>query len=369
MISILIVDDDMNKISSIISTIKINYKDQIEIKQASNVQEALEILQNNDLHLLITDLFMPLRQGEDPTEKGGEILLREIYKSKNKASTPIYIVGLTQFEEVKHNFSGVWQVWKYDSGNEDWRNKLRDLIFHISRIDSKIVKEKKETIFVEGPTDKETLNLAFSIFFEEYKDKITIETISFGGGASWVERQLVIWGKTLFRKNEESYLQAIGLFDNDKAGYEAVELLKKQVHNDSAEYSTYSVFVLDKKYARHLIPAFYNGLKIPINIEEMAAPFCWEHAKDKNWLIQRNLSEELLEDPRKWDKTNQSMKEYIDTLSLTDEVNLFINNKINIEDKIVFTKYLHELSLEKQKDALSSFKPLLEEMLHKLKLK
>jgi CheY-like chemotaxis protein len=368
MISILIADDDLNKISSIINSIHENFKDQVEIMQASNVQEALEVMQVNHFHLLISDLFMPLRNGDPADRRGGEVLIREIYKRKNRARTPIYIIGLTQFDDVKHNFSGVWKVWKYDSTNEDWKLKLRDLLFHISRVDSKIVKEKKESIFVEGTSDRDILNLAFQIFFKDYRNKVSIETIRFGAGSSWVERQLVIWGKTLFRKDNGEYLQAVGLFDGDKAGKSAIDSLKSQIVKDSAESSTFSVLTLDKKYAKHLIPAYSGGITLPIAIEEMYAPFCWKFAKQQNWLVQRNLSEDLLQDPKRWDKTNQSLREYLESLALSDQVNIFLNYKINDEYKGEFVKYIAELSSENQILALSSFQPLINDILVKLKI-
>lgn len=94
---------------------------------------------------------MPIRNNELAVKNGGEVLIREIYKAKNRANTPLYIVGLTQYEEVKYNFSGVWKVWKFDPSLEDWKIKLRDLVFHIQRINHKILKDKKPTIFLEGP--------------------------------------------------------------------------------------------------------------------------------------------------------------------------------------------------------------------------
>ena len=98
MISILIVDDDINKASFIISSINTCYK--VDITQASNVQEAKEVLQNNQIHLLITDLKMPLRSGEASNENGGKTLVEALYKSKHKINVPIYIVGLSQYENI-----------------------------------------------------------------------------------------------------------------------------------------------------------------------------------------------------------------------------------------------------------------------------
>ena len=53
-ISLLIVDDDLNKISSIIKTIKEVFSETLIIHQASCVQEAIENLQKKDLKYLKT---------------------------------------------------------------------------------------------------------------------------------------------------------------------------------------------------------------------------------------------------------------------------------------------------------------------------
>ncbi len=370
MISILIADDDINKISSIIRSIQDNYKSKVEIKQVSTVQETIEILQNNHFHLLISDLVMPIRVGELPNEKGGENLIKEIYKTKNNVNVPIYIIGLTQFVEVKHNFSGVWKVWNYDSSSKDWQNKLRDLIYHISKINFKIIKEKQETIFVEGSTDKLILELAFKLFFEEFLNKVSIETVKYGGGSSWVERQLVIWGKTLLWKDKEkaNYLKAIGLFDNDEAGIKSMESLGNQIQGNSAEKSTFSTIKLNTKYTKHLIPIYTKGLVLPITLEEMYAPCFWQYAKEQNWLVERVLSDSILKDSTKWDKNNFSLKQHLSCLNLLDEEDLFVRFKINEEHKMDFVKYIRGLNDEEQKEGLAAFQLLIRDMLVKLKL-
>src|SRR5690606_35904440 len=212
----LIVDDDLNKISIIIQTIQEVVNDTLSISQASSVQEAIENLQKNEYHLMITDLQMPLKHDDLPTDDAGKSLIRNMYKKRNKANVPMYIVGLTQFEHLQEDFKGVWKVWHYDSSKEDWKIYLRDLIHHISLVKSRINSERIETIFVEGPTDKKFIKTTIEYFFKEYSDKIFIDTINYGGGASWVERQIIIWAKTLARHSKQDrYLKALGIFDDD----------------------------------------------------------------------------------------------------------------------------------------------------------
>lgn len=368
MISILIVDDDLYKISLIIGSIQNVYKGKLDVKQASNVQQALDILQKDHFHLIVSDLQMPLRDRESPIENGGEILIKEIYKDKNKCNVPMYVVGLTQFSELKHNFSRVWNVWTFDSISNDWQLKLRDLIFHIVKVDSKIVKSKTETIFVEGETDRLILTQSFNLFYKEFIGHISISSIKFGGGASWVERQLVIWGKTLFEKGKNEYLQAVGLFDNDRPGIDATKSLRKQIEHDSAENKTFSVISLSQNYAKHLIPIFAAGIILPITLEEMFPQFCWDYAKQKEWLVKRNLSEEILKEPTKWDKINQSLNQHLKSLSIPDNCKIYLEYKISDDSKGEFIKYIQSLESPHCEEALYAFKDMLNHILIKLKL-
>lgn len=355
MISILIVDDDLNKISSIISVVKAHYADKVDIRQASCVQDALFILQNEQFHLLVTDLFMPLRNTEPPNQKGGEVLIRELYKSKNKANTPIYIVGLTQFDDIQDNFSGVWKVWKFESDSDVWRNRLRDLIFHISKIDSKIVKEKKETIFVEGKTDKDILFEAFELFYPDYTRSVSIESVRSSGGASWVERQIIIWAKTLYWKNSDksAYLRAVGLFDNDEAGAKAIASIRGQISEHSAESKTFLLLKLDRKYSRVLIDLYKHHIDIPITIEELYSPLCWDFALKQGWLTDRNQTT----------VNNENCSNLP-----SPELRIITKYKVKPENKVDLVKYVQNAPRDDKVKALDAFKPLLSDILRKLGL-
>ena len=130
-ISILIVDDDFAKITSIIKQVREVFSETLDITQASSVQEAIENLQKKEFHLMITDFQMPLREGDAPDDNGGLALLKSLYKKKTAANLPLYIVGLTQFDSLKISYKGVWKVWHYSSELDEWRENIRDLIHHV----------------------------------------------------------------------------------------------------------------------------------------------------------------------------------------------------------------------------------------------
>lgn len=369
MISLLIIDDDINKISVIISFLNEHFSCKVDIKQATNVQEAILYMQSNHFHLLITDLLMPIRDGENATEQGGSILINEIYRSKNRVNIPLYIVALTHLKDSSIAFSNIWKVWEYDSSSTSWRKNLKELFEHIEKIDSKIIKDKKETLFVEGETDKKIITQALKIYYPEYLNRISIETVKFSGGCSWVERQLIIWGKMLHRKDDGKYLQAIGLFDNDKAGIQAINDLQNYVPNESAEHQTFSTIKLSTKHAKHLIPIYRNGICLPIRLEELYPVSCWEEAQKRGWLISKKLYNEIYRTPTNWDQDTQSFKDYIQSLDIPTELMIYIDKKVDDDSKLHFNNYILSMDEIEQKTILLPFQELLSDILRKVGLK
>ena len=364
-ISILIVDDDLNKISSIIKTIKEVFTETLSISQAVCVQEAIENLQKKEFHLLITDLQMPLKYDDAPNDNGGKSLIKELYRKRNNVNVPMYIVGLTQFEELKNTFEGVWKIWHFDSSSEIWKINLRDLIHHISLVKSRVKADKIETIFVEGPTDKKIIESAFRNFFEEQSDKVYIDTINYGGGACWVERQLFIWAKSLtINSTEDVYLKAVGVFDDDEAGKVGIENIRKQIDSNSAEFKTFSIVKSSYKYSVLLKSIKSKGITFPTTIEDLLSIECWKVANHKGWIERRDLSKITIDNNilslKKEDLNIENLKKH----HFSDDEILQITSKIKDDNKKQFCNMVCELD----KDVLISVSYLLKDVLEKLKI-
>lgn len=365
-ISILIVDDDLNKISSIIKTVKEVFTETLSISQAICVQEAIENLQSKEFHLLITDLQMPLKYDDlNVDDNGGKSLIKALYRKKNNVNIPMYIVGLTQFVELKNSYEGVWKIWHYDSSSENWKINLRDLIHHISLVKSRVKTEKIETIFVEGPTDKKIIENAIKYYYEEYLDKVYIDTINYGGGASWVERQLFIWAKSLTKNgNPDNYLKSVGVFDDDEAGNIGVDNLNKQIDSKSAEYKTFSIVKSGYKYSVFLKKIKNKGITFPTTIEDLLSIECWKSAKEKGWLEERDLNRITIDnsilDLKNVDLTVKNLEEN----GFSDDEILQITSKIKDENK----KQFANMVCEQNKDAFVSINYLLKDIFEKLKI-
>lgn len=355
-ISILIVDDDMNKIHNIISTIKEKIKNEpLKIDQAICISEAKDYILKNKYHLLISDLQMPLHFGGELLPKGGEILLREIYRPRNKLNVPLYIIGLTQHVEFTANFNSLWKVLHFNMGKEDWKVYLRDLIFHISLIKDNLHQYILETIFVEGVNDYKLLQKATEIYFQDYVSSFKIEYVDFGGGTNWVARKIKLWAYSLNKKDNDQPLKAIGLLDNDIPGLATIEQLKVDIGENSAEWKTFSLLKTAFKYSPILKSIKSKGIEFHSTMEDLIGVEIWNLAKDNGWLELRTQDSFMGID-------NVNM-ELLKSKGLTDDEILQTLYKVKDDFKDKFTN----LALE-NRDSLLNISHLLKDCIERLKI-
>src|SRR5690606_28259776 len=143
----------------------------------------------------------------------------------------------------------LWKVLFYSMSEENWKIYLRDLIFHIELIKNNLAQYILETIFVEGITDFKLLQKAGEFYFHNQLTKFKIDYVDCGGGTDWVERKILIWSKSLNKKDDQTPLKAIGLFDNDPPGLKSISKLKQNIKHDSAERKTFSIITTSPKYS------------------------------------------------------------------------------------------------------------------------
>jgi len=58
-----------------------------------------------------------------------------------------------------------------------------------------------------------------------------------------------------------------------------------------------------------LIPLFQKGVIIPVTLEELFKSHLWKFALEKGWIETRSNPEEILKNPKSWEKYNQSFKD------------------------------------------------------------
>ncbi len=87
--------------------------------------------------LLVLDIQVPMRDGEDEDNEGGIYLLKEILFD-DVCKRPSYVVGLTGVSEVYGSQSTLfqrqgWALLEYSASSTGWSQSLRDFLRHIRR--------------------------------------------------------------------------------------------------------------------------------------------------------------------------------------------------------------------------------------------
>ncbi|NBB81727.1 MAG: response regulator [Verrucomicrobia bacterium] len=135
MLNILVVDDSPEKVARIRKIIyEFDELDKNRVVVCGSLLDAKQNLVKTRFDLVILDIQIPNREGEDPVAVGGVNLLREIH-SRNRYKKPEWIVGLTEFpdklEAASGAFSGkLWTILLYDASNTQWEDSLRQRIWY-----------------------------------------------------------------------------------------------------------------------------------------------------------------------------------------------------------------------------------------------
>lgn len=149
MIKILIADDNVRKVTQIMDVLnRISEVTEENMEVVPDIISAQRALQQTQYDLVLLDVVLPKRFGEDPEQKGG-IQLLEILKSGNKYHVPSYIVGLTAhdsvFEEARDAFSeSLWAVIKYEENSDRWERLITDKIKDIMALKSEQSRKNAE---------------------------------------------------------------------------------------------------------------------------------------------------------------------------------------------------------------------------------
>src|SRR6476620_6526813 len=98
---ILIVDDSVSKIADIVSALR-EISQGFEVEYSKDCIDALNKL-SQKFDLILLDLLLPLRSGDEPKTTGGKYIVSEIYRN-TKLKPPTYILCLTQHESLVEDF-------------------------------------------------------------------------------------------------------------------------------------------------------------------------------------------------------------------------------------------------------------------------
>jgi len=211
----------------------------------------------------------------------------------------------------------------------------------------------KPTIFCEGPSDKDLIKEALSLFFADHVDSVMVRCSSAnGGGHTWVGDMMIAWSYKRPNAN------AVGLFDKDsdaqKTKKEALDNLKPSAEN--------KVFGISLTPDNELKECYKKSFSVPFAIEELLPREVWSHAEKLGWLEDRKDPMSLYN----FKRTDIAFNEYMKS-SLPDAHHTRLAlKKIKVDSKKSFCMYVTNLDKEERISALASLKPTLEICLKRL---
>jgi len=133
---ILIVDDTPSKVSEV-RAILVETEAGCSIDVANTGLAARERLAATQYDLLILDIKLPMRDGDEPDRKGGMTLLTEITLS-SRFLRPSHVIALTGFSDLRSEFhakfnDGHWTIDTYEPSEFGWRDRLTAKTEYITR--------------------------------------------------------------------------------------------------------------------------------------------------------------------------------------------------------------------------------------------
>lgn len=358
---VLIVDDSTSKLAEITSLIS-SVSESFEIESCEDCIGCLIKLKNK-YDLIIIDLFLPLRPGEDPVTNGGQHIIEQITRDKN-LKPPTYILGLTQYDELIDSFHLIWKAIKYDPTSITWKKSIREALIYVSRqysSDDRIILDKVPTIFVEGKIDEVIVSESLRLFYPDHVEKIKIKSDT-GAGADWVTRQLIIWANSFPKDVNKRHIKCVGLYDNDSKGRDSINELNRVIATDSAQANYFKTVLYTPTYAKHLIPLFKKGLKPPIELEQMFDYTFLLHAKNQLWLETRTDLDSFLAEPKGWNKMNMSLSQHLQSLGITEQEDVYLM-KVKNDCKQNFCNYILSLPDHEKRKGLYSFSLMFDDII------
>jgi nucleoside phosphorylase/CheY-like chemotaxis protein len=135
-LSALIVDDDVRKRTALREVLlRISGDGNWKVVEAGAIVPAKEAMARETFDLLLLDIALPLRSGEDVRMNGGSDLLSEIVEV-DLYRVPTHIVAVTGYSDI---FAAMVERWgnrlvatiHYDERSETWESKLGELVGRI----------------------------------------------------------------------------------------------------------------------------------------------------------------------------------------------------------------------------------------------
>lgn len=138
-VKILMVEDSREKYEAVVEELTSDVIGvDLEIDRAVNANSAKQMLRVNTYDLMLLDVALPERDGEEPDLYGGLKLLREVV-GRTIYNTPTHVIGLTAFLDIYKSSIAefakeLWSIVYYDPSSIEWIRPIENKILHIDSL-------------------------------------------------------------------------------------------------------------------------------------------------------------------------------------------------------------------------------------------
>jgi nucleoside phosphorylase len=136
-VNALVVDDELEKRQKVKACLADAGINPANIDLVESGVEAREKLLDHRYEIMVLDIALPMRKGDEPDRLGGIVLLEEVF-ALQRYNAPSTIIGLTQHSDLKERFaekfsSRYWYLEEYDRMHTGWLERLKARTAYIVR--------------------------------------------------------------------------------------------------------------------------------------------------------------------------------------------------------------------------------------------
>lgn len=141
MLKVLIVDDTQEKIVEIRRVLTGYVEEPDDVPICGCIREALKACSTTRYDLVILDLYIPYKAGEDPNPKNAQDFLKLI-KEDDDYICPVFVIGITRAQdltEYKSFFEAeTMQVLYYADNDDTWKAQLMNRMSYLAGVKRKL---------------------------------------------------------------------------------------------------------------------------------------------------------------------------------------------------------------------------------------
>lgn len=141
MLKVLIVDDTQEKILEIRKVLEGFVESPDDVPICGCIREALKACSSTRYDLVILDLFIPYKAGEDPSPLNAQNFLK-LLKEDEDCICPVFVIGITREQnltEYKSFFEAeTMQVLYYADNDDTWKAQLSNRLSYLSGVKRKL---------------------------------------------------------------------------------------------------------------------------------------------------------------------------------------------------------------------------------------